>query len=545
MTDTASTNNWDTVSAIKFKAVNSAICAQKSSPASFSGEETSPLSDTKYTISANFDAWQLSGGSGNLVHMRLPFNSGKAVQEGAKTSLNLGSGYGTIEVNLTYIAQVDQTNKQDLKVDPSEVVTNVKVTMDDPSEKNWGPYVQVVLTNWLDQNLKEFNHVFAVANLGSKETAAAFKWLKPTKVGYAVEAVGDNVDEYVFGVLAMTDNRPGNSLAYQVSPYSIPTDADAGFLISTERFLDKMFMPGVVQIFKDTQEDDFDTTADGTQITNITALNFKDFEVPTNSSGTETKTITDATIGPGNFMLTAFDRTIRIQFVDLKYTWKEGFTVKVDYTGVSKLEVDSGNHFQMPETANPTMTFTIIKTEAERWKEIGESIGIGVGSALIGALIGGAAEAAVATKAAQSVLAKTIAEAVEEAGGSAVIGGDIAIPLLTPEEQAELRAAQAVEALDSAAEELANPGNLQKFTGWFARKWKIILGTLIGAAIGGGLSQIPEILRYYAAKDLAHMPTLDEFTDEAVSPISWANTPNFKLKSIALNGPVQMGLVED
>jgi len=420
-------------------------------------------------------------------------------------------------------------------------VTSIDVTMNDTTKQNWAPYVSAALTTWLGSNLQQFNHVFAVANLGAQEASGNLAWLAPTQVSYAVEEVASSsVDDYVFAVLAVTENRPTLGLPSQVSPFAIPTGSDAGFLISTERFLEKMFLPGVYLLFKSATADDFDITADGSQVTNNKELNFNNFLVPTNESGTETKTITDAKVSAGKFAITAFNNHLRIDFTDLSYTWKEGFDVNVNYTGVSTLQVDSTNHLQMPESSDPTVAFTVTTTTGERWKEIGETIGIDIGIALVGALIGGAAEAAAAKSAAETAVTQVVRTAVEDAGANAAIDGAVTIPLLSPEQQAALRVAMARDALEGAAAQLANPSAAAKFTGFFLRNWKIILGIVIAEAVGTTVSEIPQILNHYAEKDLEKMPTLDAFSTAAVSPIKWTNVSGLTLTSMALNGPVQM-----
>ncbi len=543
MPNTASTNNWDTVSAIKFKSLNAAIKNLHSSPSSFSGNVQSPSGD-QAVIAADFGDWQLSGGSGGLVHMKLPFSSATSEPPGGSKT-DLGDGFAVIEVDLTYIPQPGETESRALKIDAEHAVTSADVTMAENDNRNWGPYVSEALTTWLKTHLQSFNHVFAVVNLGFQEENKTFRWLKPTKVGYAVEVVGDNVDDYVFAVLAMTENRPGSGLSDQVSPFAIPSGADAGFLISTERFMEKMVLPGVYPIFKGAGEGDFDITADGTQVTNVKELNFETFEVPTNKSGTETKPISDAKVSQGNFRLTAFDRHMRFEFTDLTYTWKSGFIVHVNYTGISTLEIDSTNHLQMPETSDPTVNFTVTKTVEEEWKEIGITIAVDIGIALASALIGGAAEAMAAKEAADTAVTQTVREAIGDAGADASIDGAVNIPLLTQEEREALQGAMVRDALEGAAEQLANPSAMQKFSGFFMRNWKVVLGGMIAEAIGTVATQIPNILNSYAENDLAKMPTLDKFATEAVSPIQWTDTPSFKLDSIALNGPVQMGLKYD
>ena len=70
---TASTNNWDTVFAVDFAAVNDGIAARGGFPKHFNHEQTSGP-DTA-TIDGDFTAWELTGGSGHLLEMTLPISS--------------------------------------------------------------------------------------------------------------------------------------------------------------------------------------------------------------------------------------------------------------------------------------------------------------------------------------------------------------------------------------------------------------------------------------------------------------------------------------
>src|SRR5690606_38945377 len=120
-----------------------------------------------------------------------------------------------------------------------------------------------VLETWLTDNLQEFNHVFSAVDINVRADKDSFQWIKPTKIGYAVNAPTDvPVDDYIFGVLAMTEGRQGTNLSNEISPNIIPENANAGFLISQERFLNKILMPGVYVMFYGASASDFTMTDD-------------------------------------------------------------------------------------------------------------------------------------------------------------------------------------------------------------------------------------------------------------------------------------------
>jgi hypothetical protein len=68
MPTTANTNGWDTVFGIKFADVNQAIINADSSPPDFDY----PMDPQGEAIEGDYGDWQVTGGSGQLLHMTLP-----------------------------------------------------------------------------------------------------------------------------------------------------------------------------------------------------------------------------------------------------------------------------------------------------------------------------------------------------------------------------------------------------------------------------------------------------------------------------------------
>jgi hypothetical protein len=68
MPTTANTNGWDTVFGIKFDDVNQAIINAGSTPDGFDY----PMDPQGEAIEGTYSDWQVTGGSGQLLHMTLP-----------------------------------------------------------------------------------------------------------------------------------------------------------------------------------------------------------------------------------------------------------------------------------------------------------------------------------------------------------------------------------------------------------------------------------------------------------------------------------------
>ena len=214
--------------------------------------------------------------------------------------------------------------------------------------------VQDVLQGWLLANLESFDHTFAAVDLGAVADKDQFQWLNPTKLGYAIDNPEDaKVDDYVFGVLAMTEKRPGDRLGHQVSPNIIPAGCNAGFLIAQERFMTKIMLPGISQLFLKADASDFQVTADGSTITNINPVMFQKFTTA-NKDGTDQINIIGATLDANKFTLIADETTLQLSFVDLHFPWDVGsrlpggYTVHMDYTATSALYMDANRHFHVP-----------------------------------------------------------------------------------------------------------------------------------------------------------------------------------------------------
>jgi hypothetical protein len=543
----ADTYDWDTVFAIRFGDANKAIAGAKSSPPSFSAQYTDGLSGDVYTIAGDFGPWQLSGGSGGIVHMTLPINNGTLTPQGGTAKSYSGSA--VIEVYLNFIPQPTSTaassgtpNHLRIKLttdDPvNQPVVSVQSFSFDPSSpfKAGAPAIQSALQTWLSTNLQSFNHTFAAVDLNVIADQGTFQWLKPTKISYAVNAPNSaSPDDYIFGVLAMTEGRDNPNLSNQISPNIIPSGSNAGFLISQERFINKIFLPGAYLLFKGASASDFNTNNDGSTVTNINPLKFQNFKL---EDGT---IITDASIDKNNFMLTAFDQRLELQFNDLNFTWQSGYIVHLSYTGYSTLTIDSNRHLQMNMTGKPVLTTTVTKTTEEKWTEIVTGILEGIGLALLGAVVGGALGPGV--EAAEEGLDGALSDAAEQADNEdgpllfVTDTGDVAdFSNLDDVEE---------DSLDEGAEDLSNVENesyASKLKGFFFRNWTKLLGGFIGSALGVVLSKLPDILEAYEEKNLAEIPTLDQFADEAVSPTAWQNSTGYSLNSGALNLSLQFGI---
>jgi hypothetical protein len=552
----ASTNNWDTVFAINFANANKAIVAQKSSPPGFSGTKPGGgFSGPAIKVDGTFRAWQLSGGSGSIVEMTLPISGTAAAQTDPVQTLDF-DGSAVIQVGLNFLPQPDGSGSSKL----SDGTTNTLKIKADTADPKTQPIVSIislninaeaseardaisdVLEEWLLNNLDSFNHTFAAINLGAVADKGQFTWLVPTHVGYGINnPEGAVIDDYVFGVLAMTENRQGVNLGHEISPNVIPSGCNAGFLISQERFMTKIMKPGIEKLFLNAGDADFDVIGDGSTITNNKAVVFHDFET-SDKSGKDTVKITGATLDKEKFTLVAEATTLKLSFTQLHFPWGDGgYTVNMVYNSECELFMDQSKHFQACVVGTPSLSVTVTESEGEKWANIIVGIVEGIAFAVVGAAIGGAlgpaAEAAGdGIDEAATVAAKAVPGTTDTLEFSADLLADDDVANLD-----ELDAEDDTEASNDMAK-ADDESYTSKFKGFFRRNWRKLLGMAIGGAVGAVTSKIPDILEAYSEKDLANMPTLDEFVDYSVAPVSWPGQTGYTLVSVALNESLQMGL---
>lgn len=547
-TGIADTYNWDTAYGITFEKVNNSIVRANSSPANFTGSYVDVLGGgATYVIAASFGAWQLSGGSGDLVHMTLPLTNGTITPGGSAFS-----GSAEIEVKLNWLPQPGASSDKGTHHLKINLTTNDPVNSPIVSIVNMAvhpatlaPVVQSALQTWLLAHLQQFNHVFSAVDLGAEADKAGFQWLKPTKLGYAVNTEGaTDPKNYVFGVLAMTESRPGVRLDHQISPNIIPTGADAGFLISQERFLSKLLLPGMAVLFKGATAADFTLGPDGTLVQNKNALNFRTFKLEDGSK------IDGATVDAQKFSLVARATSLVMTFNDLHFPWTpkgsivpHGFVVHLTYSAESVLFLDANHHLQMctvgsrAQKTGPTLNVVVTKTTAEKWTEIAVGLVEGIVLAVVGAMIGGALGPEV----------DEAAEGAEQAAQDSVedtAGGD---PLdfdsgFEGDNEDDNLSENNSEEDGEASKLLEEPNRLEKLKGFFKRNWRKMLGATIGSITAVGLGVLPQILEAYAENNLADMPTLDEFADESIKTTTWPGATGTTLLTAGLNGSLQLGI---
>src|SRR5256885_2711283 len=192
-------------------------------------------------------------------------------------NIKVESATAYIEVHLNFLTQGNNENKKKLVIkntptsptDPVVIVTkviqdNVASQDDDGINKALGN----LLKNWFNDNLSEFNHIFATVDLNI--TAAAgegFQYLLPTTTSYAY-VEGSTEDNCILAILSMVNNHPADLTVQSVQAGAIPFNSRACLSMFKELFISEMILSNMIHVFTSASAGDFITTRNGSQVEN-------------------------------------------------------------------------------------------------------------------------------------------------------------------------------------------------------------------------------------------------------------------------------------
>jgi Clostridium P-47 protein len=546
-TGTADTNGWDTVYAITFKDVNKSIADKGSTPAGFDHTSHSKLMNVDIMTKGEFGPWQLVGGDGHLLNLTMPITSG-SLTIGGNTS-DLSGGVAQVQVELDMLARDDATGDtgvHDLKVkanatpaagapaQPAIPVAAVNSVTVPGLEEDGNGFVRDALEAWLNENLAQFDHVFASVDIGAQlAEAPGLQWLMP--VGHPTYAVASHatVDDSVFAVLSMTDaKRSSDGLVQQVSPFAIPDGARAGFLIGQTRFLEHMILPALDLLFQ--------SVPDGGLVVSKTGISSaKDLELQ--QWKLDDLTTVDPTVAAGDFTLTVRATSLVVEFADVTFDHLQT-TCHVTFQSESSVQLDENACIDL-HPISMTHYGSVTVPSKVAWEAIGVQIGLMVAACVIGAIAAPAGEVAVEGEG-------TVGEFANGAGEI-----DEVTTTFSEDADAEMAGSTKVDAngegnaLKVAGEDSAAVGQPAPAQGWFARITPKLTAGLRAAGnplvmIGGQLiAEIaPKLLELEANGMLNDLPKLDDFATKAMTPITWPGATQTKVVNAQLNGSLQIGI---
>jgi hypothetical protein len=542
-----STLGWDTTYVASFPTVNQAIMDQKSFPQTFDYKDK-----TGITIQGTWSSWQLStGGSGQDVQMTCVVDSGTATGDGQ--SGDLAGSELVIQVNLETVATQTQVHDptaksgtgspKALKVSTDGHGADPAVTVISTSTfpKITDLLLQDILTSvfgdYFNARIGEFNHTFAVMNLGEVADHDGFQWVKPTAFQYAVASPEDqSLEQSAFGLLAMVENNPVTGTMQQAvdvrALQSLPTDANSAFVISQNMVAKNMLMHGAIATIQGSSASDFGLSKDGLSVVNTSGVTWGHFQTKHG--------VISPTIAPGNFTLRADNTYVYLQITDAEYETSPGVTVHMNLTQqftYDTVQAKDGKYVFIPDETSfgrPQIDATVSLSETLQILEIiGAVVGAVAGLLFaVGAIadaVGGAAE--VTTDVGSNTGSISIdADSVEEAAAA------------NPEEAAEENEAGA-DAADDGAQDPANGAQVQKCGVLTSPKFRLANGILaaVGGAVAGSIAAAKDITQ----QDYDDIPALDDFAANCFGASDWPGLTDYQLLSASFRESLVLALKMD
>ena len=359
----ADTYDWDTVFAIKFPDANLALAKPGATPESF----TVTIENT--SASGTFDPWQLSGGSGVLLHMSVPIKTGKTTYEGE--DYDMAGAVATLEIELMDLPQPATANgtPHQIVADPEKPVSVIGLS-NVPGSPSFivKAVMSGLLAQWFNDNLENFTYAFSTINLNEKADKDQFQWMKPTAFGWAVSAQG-TLEESVFGVLSMTENR-NRPNTMEISPNAIPSGQVSGFLIAQERFLENLLLPGIYTLFSGSKVTDFEAANDGAMIRNVNPVYMEPVKIGTIYYTPE--------IPANHFQLTLEANEIKVELLKAAIDFSPGIKIMMDYTAFSSIalgENSKGEQILLYQEASPPIIGHNVEVASwVIWSEVAASV---------------------------------------------------------------------------------------------------------------------------------------------------------------------------
>ena len=493
-----------------------------------------------------------------------------------------------------------KNNLQALKqaVSADEPAVSIIQIVNNPTTGIAADVLPQLLSDWFNANIGNFNYVFSTLDMTpliAKQTN--YTWMLPSATSYAVTDQG-TLDTSIFGVLTMVQGNPAGD-NHQVSPYAIPTGADAGFLISGPNFMKYMMLAGAQEIFNKAPATSFNITNDGLTVQNSARILFGKFHMddnPTTSisddgysaqldAGTLPQNLINALFNVGVdvtsgytaqvtqkssqwLLTTGNDETTEwivnknatsgnLDFFQATSIWVEAgkFQMSLNHTWVQIQFTDvtypANSDYDTHVTYTENVPLTLKQEGGKNIFWMGDSTGRSMivnvtetKAAITRELVEDGVFAALSLLAIAGPIVDGLTASAEigevtEDGGNAIIEEENF-------EQVENENPQEAEQNEEEANNTAAEQSSGRWTNiknaFKAPRWKFV--GMLAALAGGvrGVDQfVDEILKNAALDQWQDVPGFDDFAETAIQPYSFTGVPDFTLNSAGLVGSLQIG----
>ncbi len=288
----ASALDWDTVFAVPYDRINSAIASEGKYPKTMDFAQTT---GAKLAMKADFGPWQLvPKGDGATVRVSLPMTgmTGSYFNAGTPVTFDCDDLTGVIEIHLDLLPDdpvkplagfhktplpllkpgtkrhklvVSTTPQQGSKLAATYVGMDFVKPLSNPVAQL---YVEMAFQLWCNANLAAFEHVFAVIDLNDQIATGQWAFCKPHTASYACV---DSLDgkSGLFALLCMTSSDPVPSIQ-QVTHFAVPPGGDAGFLVRNKRFMLDLLQTALINTWTEMTADKLELSS-GSQLLQMKA----------------------------------------------------------------------------------------------------------------------------------------------------------------------------------------------------------------------------------------------------------------------------------
>ena len=562
----ADPDGWDTVFGIRFSDVNASIEKAKTSPETFSASASE--SGTMHAIAGDFGDWRLDViddpsilndhpgfNESRIVIMVMPTTDlvyTRSVEGQPDEQQTFSNVRVQAAVEFSFIPQPQGAGSDggqwlDLKLAPPPgsdapsrrngpvQVLNILYDGDDMSATTRF-IIQGLFGEWLNDpaNLQEFNHVFASVNLNAKAAVDHFQWMMPTHIAYGVN-MPDRIDDGVLGVFCMTEGRSADGLSPNVPRGLIPSGERSGFVISKERFLSQLLLPGVGLTFsgpieeqagKTWPQDYFQLNDDETSISNTADLVIEKLDLAQEGKKPNYKR---ATLKARNFNVRFEDRFLQFEIVDLFHHYNHLLSFLDVYHTIrvnTAPHLTPGGLFDLlpgPEGEDcATHTVVAKQTKAAEWVELA-ILSLTLFATTIGLAKAGWAERNV-----------FLAAEGAEAGGQAALnaGGQVN----------QAGAAQMAVEGGICCNNMLTRG-VMRFKSFLSATIETFRGSVLAkvaffTSVSYTIDRIIDIIARNKAEE--KLPKFKEFAAGMFAPVKWPDAAEFEVKDVRFNGSFQI-----
>lgn len=268
------TFGWDTVFAVSIDRVNIALTKVAASP---TYTIDTPIQGGTASANWRFQNWRITDTpGGDQLEVTMDFGPGSTLStpQTGEVALDQPAAWSC---RVRFAAHFDEIDPLTRKLRARNRTGGAWAKVEVVPGYSDAPFgvvsvLQLLAQKWFDEDtsaVELFAQEFATVDLGKQIGSGPLAFIRPVQVGYAGGLMANGVTKAI-GILAMTSAGKSPAAAtLQLSPYTIPPGAKAGFVVSRELVLGNMIVPACAGAF----------SADGG------SGNIENFEVTLNDSG--------------------------------------------------------------------------------------------------------------------------------------------------------------------------------------------------------------------------------------------------------------------